>query len=125
LPVPTHLVLNSVRRCLVFIPNSHDIELPSLKLRWPCPIDVGIEVNFLLLKLDNAIMACKPMPAEELCPSRGLDGEAKSCIQCKAGNNEEHHVVVRLQTEAMGEVKAMVIAPIECNPEGLSVGDES
>ncbi len=125
MPVANHLVLNSVWQCLVFIPNSHDIELPSLKLRRPCPIDVGIEVNLLLLKLDNAIVDCKPMPAEELCPNRGLDPEAKSRIQCKAGNNEEHLVVVRLQTEVMGEVKAMVIARIERKPEGLGIGDES
>ncbi len=65
------------------------------------------------------------MPAEELCPSRGLDREAKSRIRCKAGDDEEHLVVVRLQTEAMGEVKAMVIARIARKPEGLGVGDES
>ncbi len=65
------------------------------------------------------------MPAEELCPSRGLDRKAESRIRCKAGNDEEHLVVVRLQTEAMGEVKAMVIARIERKPEGLGVGDSS
>jgi hypothetical protein len=124
LPVVTNLVLNSVRRCLVFIPNLHDIELLSHKLRWPFPIDVGIVVNLLLLKLDNTILDCKPMPAEKLCLSSGLDPKAKSCIQCKAGNNKKHLVVVWLQMEAMGKVKPMAIACIEHKPEGLGVRDE-
>ncbi len=95
-----------------------------LKLRWPCPIDVGIEINLLLLKLDNAIVDCKLMPAEEPCPSRGLDCEAELRIRCKAGDNKEHLVVVQLQTKAMGKVKTMVIACIERKPEGLGVRDE-
>ncbi len=65
------------------------------------------------------------MPAEELSPGRGLDCKAQSCIRRKAGDNEEHLVVVWLQTEATGEVKAMAIARIERKPEGLGVGDES
>ncbi len=32
--------------------------------------------------------------------------------------------MVRLQTEATGKVAAMVIARIECKPEGLGFGDE-
>ncbi len=65
------------------------------------------------------------MPAEELSPGRELDCKAQSCIQRKAGNNKEHLVVIWLQTEAMGEVKAVAIACIERKPEGLGVGDES
>ncbi len=65
------------------------------------------------------------MPAKELSPGRGLDCKAQLCIRCKAGDDEEHLVVIWLQTEVMGEVKAMAIARIECKPEGLGVGDES
>ena len=71
-----------------------------------------------------AIVNCKSMPAEEFSPGRGLDCEAQFCVRCKAGDDKEHLVVVRLQTEAMGEVKAMVIARIERKPEGLDFGDE-
>ncbi len=42
--------------------------------------------------------------------------------------DEKRHnliLVVRLQTESIGEVAAMVIARIECKPELLCVGDES
>ena len=77
-----------------------------------------------MLKLDNAIVDCKPMPAEELCPSRGLYREAESRLRCKAGDDEEHLAVVRLQTKATGEVAAVVIARIERKPEGLGFGDE-
>ncbi len=65
------------------------------------------------------------MPAKELSPGRGLDCKAQLCIRRKVGNDEEHLVVVWLQTEAMGEVKAMAIARIERRPEGLGVRDES
>ncbi len=44
------------------------------------------------------------MPAEELSPGHGLDLEAKSCIQRKASDDKEHLVVVRLQSESIGEV---------------------
>ncbi len=64
------------------------------------------------------------MPAKELSPGRRLDCEAQFCMRCKAGNDEEHLVVVWLQTEATGEVAAVVIARIERKPEGLGFGDE-
>ncbi len=64
------------------------------------------------------------MPTEELSPGRGLDCKAQSCIQRKAGDNKEHLVVVRLQTESTGKVAAIVIAHIEHKPEGLGFGDE-
>jgi hypothetical protein len=42
----------------------------------------------------------------------------------QAGDDEKHLVVVRLQTESIGEVAAMVIARIERKPEGWGAGDE-
>jgi hypothetical protein len=42
----------------------------------------------------------------------------------QAGDDEKHLVVVRLQTESIGEVAAMVVARIECKPERLCAGDE-
>jgi hypothetical protein len=57
------------------------------------------------------------MPTEELFPSRGLDSKAQSCIQCDAGDNKKHLVVVGLQAELTGEVAAMVVACIELKPE--------
>jgi hypothetical protein len=36
----------------------------------------------------------------------------------QAGDDEKHLVVVRLQTESIGEVAAMVVARIERKPEG-------
>ncbi len=44
---------------------------------------------------------------------------------CQAGDNKLHLIVIRLQTELIGEVAAMVIARIERKPERLCVGDES
>ncbi len=64
------------------------------------------------------------MPAEKLSPGHELDCKAQSCIRCKAGDDKEHLVVVRLQTESTGEVAAVVIAHIEHKPEGLGFGDE-
>ncbi len=78
-----------------------------------------------MFELNSAIVNCKSMPAEELSPGHGHDCKAQSCILCKAGNKEEHLVVVWLQTEVMGKVKAMAIARIERKPGGLGVGDES
>jgi hypothetical protein len=109
---------------LVFIANSHDIEPPSITVRQLCPIDVCINVNLLLFKLNSAIVNCKSMPAKELSPGRGLDCKAQSRIRRKAGNDKEHLVVIRLQTESTGKVAAMVIACIERKPEGLGFGDE-
>jgi hypothetical protein len=109
---------------LVFIPNLHNVEPPLFKLRLLCPIDICIDVYLLLLKLDSAIVNCKSMPAKELSPGRGLDCEAQFCIQCKAGDNEEHLVIIWLQTEATGEVAAVVIARNKRKPEGLGIGDE-
>jgi hypothetical protein len=91
---------------------------------WLSPINVCIDVNLFLLKLNSAIVGCKSMPTKELSPSRGLDSKAQSCIQCKAGNNEKHLVVVGLQTESTGKAAAMVVACIEHKPEGLGMGDE-
>ncbi len=77
-----------------------------------------------MFELNSAIINCESMPAKELSPGRGLDCKAQSCIGCKAGDDEEHLVVVWLQMEAMGEVKDMAIACIEHKPEGLGVRDE-
>jgi hypothetical protein len=112
--------------CLLLLPlNTTAQEPPSITARWPCPIDVCIDVNLLLFELNSAIVNCKSMPVEELSPGHGFDCKAQLCIQCKAGNDKENLVVVWLQTEAMGKVKAMAIARIERKPEGLGVGDES
>ncbi len=64
------------------------------------------------------------MPTEELFPSRGLDRKAKSPIQCQAGNDKKHLIVVRLQPESTGKVAVMVVARIEHKLEGLGAGDE-
>ena len=64
------------------------------------------------------------MPAKELSPGRGLDLEAKSCIQCKAGDDKEHLVVVQLQLESIGKVAAMIIPRIEGKLEGWGAGDK-
>jgi hypothetical protein len=50
--------------------------------------------------------------------------EAKSRIQCQAGNNEKRLVLVGVQTEVTGQVAAMVVARIEQKPEQLCTGDE-
>jgi hypothetical protein len=115
LPIRTPLVLNSVWRLLIFIANLHDVEPPSITARRPCSNDVCIDVNLLLFELNSAIVNCKSMPAKELSPGHGLDCKAQLCIRCKAGNGEEHLVVVRLQTESTGKVAAMVIARISIN----------
>jgi hypothetical protein len=64
------------------------------------------------------------MPTEELFSSRGLDREAKLRIQCQAGNDKKHLVVIWLQPESTGKVAVMVVARIEHKPEGLGAGDE-
>jgi hypothetical protein len=109
---------------LVFIANSHDEEPPSITARLPCPIDVCIDVNLLLFELNDAIVNCKLIPAEELSPGRLLDCKAQSCIRRKAGDDKEHLVVIRLQMESAGKVAAVAIARIEHKPEGLGLGDE-
>jgi hypothetical protein len=112
--------------CLLLLPlNTTAQEPPSITARRPCPIDVCIDVNLLLFKLNIAIVNCKSIYTKELSPGRGLDCKAQPCIQRKASNNKEHLVAVWLQTEAIGKVKAMAIARIERKPEGLGVGDES
>ncbi len=47
-PIPTHPLLNFIERLLGFIPNSHDIELPSITARRCCPIDDSIDVDLFL-----------------------------------------------------------------------------
>ena len=65
------------------------------------------------------------MTTKELSPSHWRHCEAKSGIMRQAGNNKEHLIFVRLQTDAIGKVAAMVIACIERKPEQFCVGDES
>ncbi len=124
MPVPTHLLLNFVGRSLGFIPNLHDLELPSITARRCCPIDDSIDGDLFLFLLNSTTVNCKPMPTKELSPGRGLDREAESRIRCQAGDDEKHLVVIWLQTEPTGKVAVMVIACIERIPEGLGAGDE-
>jgi hypothetical protein len=46
-------------------------------------------------------------------------------VQHQAGNYEKNLVIVRLQTELIGKVAAMVIAPIENKSVQLGLGEES
>ena len=64
------------------------------------------------------------MATEELSPSIGLDLEAKSRIRCQAGDDEKCLVLAGVQTEATGQVTAMVVARIKRKPERLCAGDE-
>ena len=64
------------------------------------------------------------MATEELSPSIGLDLEAKSRIRRQTGDGEKRLIFVGVQTDATGEVTAMVIARIERKPERLCAGDE-
>ncbi len=59
------------------------------------------------------------MTTKELSPSIGLDLEAKSRIRRQARDNEKRLVLVGVQTEATGQVTAMVVARIEQKPERL------
>ncbi len=113
--------------CVAVSPSASTSVLLSASLSAaPClsPINVCIDANLFLFQLNSAIVGCKSMPTKELSPSRGLDSKAQSCIQCKAGNDKKHLVVIGLQTESNGKVAAMVVARIEHKPEGLGVGDE-
>jgi hypothetical protein len=124
LPILTHLFLNLVGRLLTFTPNSYNIESLSFKSRRRCPIDVGIEVKLFLIEFNWTIVNYKPTATKELSPSIGLDLEAKSCIRRQAGNDEKRLVLVGVQTEATGQVTAMVVARIERKLERLCAGDE-
>jgi hypothetical protein len=95
-----------------------------LKSRLRCSVDVGIEVNLFLFEFNWAIVSYKPTATEELSPIIGIDLEAKSRIQRQAGNNEKRLILVGVQTDATGQVTAMVIARIEQKPERLCAGDE-
>jgi hypothetical protein len=55
----------------------------------------------------------------------GLHFEAISTIQHQAGNDENHFIVMRLQTESSCKVAAVAIAGIKGKPEGLRAGEES
>ena len=101
-----------------------DIELPWLKSRRWCPVDVGIEVNLFLFKFNWTIISYKLTATKELFPSIGLDLEAKSCIRRQASNDEKRLILVGVQMEATGQVTAMVIDCIEQKPERLCAGDE-
>jgi len=50
--------------------------------------------------------------------------EAKSRNRRQAGDDEKRLVLVGVQTEATGQVTAMVVARIERKPEQLCAGDE-
>ncbi len=89
-----------------------------------CPVDVGIEVNLFLFEFNWTIVSYKPTATEVLSPSIGLDLEAKSRIPRQAGDSEKRLILVGVQTDATGQVTAMVIARIEQKPEGLCAGDE-
>ena len=91
--------------------------------RW-CPIDVGIKVNLFLFEFNWTIISYKPTATEELSPSIGLDLESKSCILRRAGDDEKRLILVGVQTEATGQVTAMVVAHIEQKPDRLCTGDE-
>jgi len=98
---------------LTFTPNSYDIELLSFELRRWCPVDVGIKVNLFLFDFNCTIVDYKPTATEELSSSTGLDLEAKSRIQCQAGEDEKRLILVGVQTEATGQVTAMAVARIK------------
>jgi hypothetical protein len=107
------------------IPNPNNLELPLLKLRGQCPINVGIEVNLLLFEFDCTIVAWKLMTPKEIFPSPGLDYKTIShFVKCQASNDEKNLVIVWPQTESIGKVTAMVIACIERKSEQLCVGEE-
>jgi hypothetical protein len=59
------------------------------------------------------IVDYKPTATEELSPSTGHDLEAKSRIRRQAGDNEKRLILVGVQTEATGQVTAMVVARIK------------
>ncbi len=124
MPILTHLFLSLVGRLLTFTPNSYNIEFLSFKSRRRCPIDVGVKVNLFLFEFNWTIVNYKPTATKELSPSIGLDLEAKSCIRRQAGDNEKRLVPVGVQTEATGQVTAMVVACIERKPEQFCAGDE-
>ena len=54
-----------------------------------------------------------------------LIGRQEAMVAGRRDERRQNLVVVRLQTESIGEVAAMVIARIECKPERLCVGDKS
>ncbi len=112
--------LNSVWQLLVgYIPNLHDIEFPSMLLRWRCPIYVGTKVNLLLIEFNSIAQSS----TANQCPPRNLF-QAVGLIAKPNRVYDASLVVVRLQSESIGEVAAVVIARSECKPEGLGDGDE-
>ena len=91
-------------------------------MRRRCPIDVGIEVNLFLFKFNWTIVNYKLTATEELSLSIGLDLEAKSRIRCQAGDDVKRLILVGDQTEATGQVTAMVVARIETMEMFSSLG---
>jgi hypothetical protein len=49
----------------------------------------------------------------------------QSRVQQQASNDEKNLIIVRLQTELIGKVTAMVIDLIERKPVQLGIGEES
>ena len=100
-------------RLLTFIPYSNDVESLLFKPRRRCPVDVGVKVKLFLFNFNCTIVDYKPMATKELSPNIGLDLEAKSRIRRQAGDNEKRLILFRVQTEATGQVTAMVVARIK------------
>ena len=69
------------------------------------------------------VMFLSPPPPKNLLQTPALIWKP-NLIYDQAGNDEKRVVLVGVQTEATGQVTAMVVARIERKPERLCAGDE-
>ena len=74
--------------------------------------------------VDCYVFVTPPPKNLQLTPSRRLHCKAKSGIMCQAGDDEKRLVLIRFQTESIGQVTAMAVARVERKPEQLCAGDE-
>jgi len=65
-----------------------------------------------------------PLPLFALCRLPPLPDLVACCDALTAGDDEKRLILVGVQTEATGQVTAMVVARTERKPEQLCVGDE-
>jgi hypothetical protein len=99
---------------------------PSLSLPPPSPPSPPLpppSPPLSPLPSSSLLLSLLPLPPQSPPPQPWIivvfssPPPAKSHIRRQAGNDEKRLVLVRVQTELIGEVAAMVVARIERNPE--------
>jgi hypothetical protein len=66
----------------------------------------------------------KVMPIEEHFLLLWLDGEAWLCVMGEVGGGKKELIIMRRQAKPSGEMKAMIVASVQCKPEWWGVWEK-